>query len=596
MNKKQISSIALSIAAAAGAFGFAGCGGGSDPTDYNIIMAHSTNPAVMATIDCVKNGNPTYAWFERKGTFGGLTLNSNFTKSSNFDTAGELNQDVISEMGKTAFKLIKKSPKSKINIYVTDFHAIPALQVAYQAGLSEDQFHIYLIEDGAGAYSNFNTAFVSGSTYSAGSDGADAVDTAYTKFTEKVSALNEIVEDIKEAKGVYSGDILNYSYCYAAATLPNVTYWFQDTNPLKNYLDEAKLQGSKMYDVLHLLDDQEDYTSPVTQMNLKVETQAHAEQTLTEDQKTIYGKMSISSYMFDMMSTDDKKLVIAGTSPTTIDNRDFIPDITVEALKTMHNSTGGLKEPYASLLNEDMYNLVIANLDKNGSDYDDVLNMYLEYAGTMTAIQKKYGQEYTVMYKDHPKYGLEDSRITASDQRWTSSLFAGDDAAAKGTAMFNLVNKYYKKDTYGKEIKVMESSTNIATYMTYFDMDLCGWDSSFYCNAKQDQVKFLFDLNNEMTKDAINSGAINPTVVPDNDDTWFTQEYKIDVVVTVSGIGTPIVKQLILNQELPTTVAEINELLGTSLSEGQYVWKANGSAVTNANASILTLESNIIAE
>lgn len=597
MKKKTISSIALSIAAAAGAFGFAGCGGnGGKTTDYNIIMTHSTNPSVMATIDCVKNDNPTYAWMERKGTFVGLTNNKNFTKSSNWDSAAELNQNVISEMGKTAFKLVKKSPKSKINIYVTDFHAIPALQVAYQAGLKEEQFHIYLIEDGSGAYAQFNANFISGSTYTPAGEGTEAVDTGYDKFSAKVEELNGLVDTLKKNKGVYNDDILDYSLCYAAATLPNVTYWFQETGALKTYLDNANLQGSKLYDVLHLNDAVEGYKSPVKQMNLKIETQSHAEETFTKAQDEVYFKMSISDYMFNMMSTEDKKLVIAGTSPTTISARNFVPDITVEALKTMHDTTGGLKEPYATLLNEDMYNLVVANCDKNDADFDDVLNMYLEYAATMTAVQKQYGAEYTVMYKDHPKFGPEDGRIDASDQRWTTHIFSDAEKEGKGRALFALVNNYYKKDTYGKKIKVMESTTNIVTYMNYFDFDLCGWDSSFYCNAKKDQVKVLFNLNNQSTKDAINNGDINPVVVPSDNNTWFTQNYKIDVAITVGGSESPIVKQLTLGQKLPTTIEEINALLGTTL-EGEYKWvDASGVDVTEAKYSVLTLKKDIIIE
>ena len=56
------------------------------------------------------------------------------------------------------------------NIYVQDGTALKGAAVAANAGLSLEQFHIYMCEDGTGAYNALSKNYVSGKTVTAETD------------------------------------------------------------------------------------------------------------------------------------------------------------------------------------------------------------------------------------------------------------------------------------------------------------------------------------------------------------------------------------------------------------------------------------------
>lgn len=513
-----------------------------DATDadevYNIIFALATVPPVLASLDAINNGYETYAIIERGKTYNGIEKLEYF-HNAGFDPANNLSNGFTATefdaMVNTIKELKDDEKKVYFNIYVQDGTALMGAAIAANAGLSTDEFHVIIIEDGTGAYNALYNTYVKGKVVSGEADG---VYDAYKAKVEQAKADFETVmgkTDNKVDDAVFK---YNIGSAYALAALPNFTYWLQDEATVLDILTEA---GTEENPTLLLsvfgaegYDEEVEYSA-----SLKYQKISETIQLLTEEERNDYLTLMYGDYFRDTYlgltrtqrageAAPSKKLVYIGArhkgyphlaTDATHGIGGLAEDATVPAsyaeldAKYKTSLLFGTESDYALFLE------VLNNADNYYEGTDELkraaqvacFNYYIDYIYTLKLTYALYGEEYDIIMKGHPR-----EAVGGSDE-WGSiySVVYQEEGSEENKyyvydkLLDNALMAFHTKDSVGKYYGMVPYGTS-AENLAYLGVEIaiCGLPSSTY-NGYDTDVDVVFIMA-ETNEDITGSGAETP--------------------------------------------------------------------------------------
>ncbi len=595
MKKKVISAVALSLVTAAGAFGFAGCGPKKTTENYNIIFANSTIPPVMASLKSIQNGYDTYAYIQRGKTYAGIDLidqfhNIGYTQNNNNNP---VTQAEVATVADAVEQLAQKNSKAKFTIYVTDYNAYAGYAIAYRAGLTDDRFEIKLCEDGTGAYWNFTSAFVTGKS-------ATTTDEPYAALLEAIDDVEANVEALKTTDGAALGDtvpMMDYVAPYAMPSLENCSYYIQDKDILKSYMDDnVNIAGSKIYQSLGM----ETAEAGTKVLNIDYGTNSSMIAGLTAEQKTTYLTLMLGQYRAEADAMFKRTTLADGT--TQVPEKKFVyvggraqsQTIGMEGLAVSEfpATYSAVNDFTKTFLSEADYNLIVETLANQAKNYTAdqkklAYNTYIQYRYSMWFTTELYGEEYDLLYKGHPSEVVTDYAAW-QDTRYTSSGVNYKDA------LYDLVNMFYQEDSVGKRWGLLPGGVSIENF-AYLDAEFAigGQNSSTYTGIEtyvpvefvmSSAVDALAEANGNLSA-RIDDGTLldgdgSPTLYLNKAALYQAIYNKYSTATEGNGLAIKTAYKNLLDAAKRT--------LGvTAGAEDNYKIAANG-AIVNANGSAIT--------
>ena len=497
-------------------------------TSYNMIFALATIPPVMAALESISNGNDTYALIERGKTYSGIESVDGFYNAG-FDPANNLSE------GFTATELDAMVAKVKelkgdsgdvfFNFYVQDGTALLGAAIAANAGLTTEQFHIYMIEDGTGAYSALNTDFVAGKVVD------DSKDEVYDNYVAQVAAAKTEFETIMGKTDNLVSDApmaYNIGKAFALAALDNFTFIIQDEDTIVNILKSTGDVATKLLSCFGA----EGHNAEVGHtLNLKYKKIVDGVAALTEEQRTDYLTLMYGQYFVDTnaaltrterggQAAPAKKLVYIGTRhggyPHFASNADYgIGGLAAD--DKVPASYAELDDKYKSALlfaQEADYTAFLAELN-DPQNYDEgiaedvkakaqvaAFNVYIDYIFNLKFTYAMYGSEYDLIMKGHPR------EVIGGHEEWGGKYvveLSGGSTYIYDKLLDNLLLSFHADDSVGKLIGMVPYGT-AAENLAYFgaDLSICGLPSSTY-NGYDTSVDVLFIMT-ETDQDIAGSG------------------------------------------------------------------------------------------
>ncbi len=497
-------------------------------TCYNIIFALATIPPVLAALDSIANGYETYAIIERGKTYNGIDSleyfhNAGFDHTNNQSTGFTAKE--LEDMTKKIEEL--KGENVYFNIYVQDGTALMGAALAANAGLTAGDFHVYMCEDGTGAYVALHNAYIKDKTVDGEKDDvydgfSRAVVSAKAEFDAVMAKTNNRVSD--------TALIYNIGKAFALAALPNFTYYLQSEDDVVSIIEGIGANKTKLGACFGITG----YNYNVDcKLNLKYGKISAAVDALSEEQREdyltlMYGEYYSATYKA-LTRTErageaapSKKLVFIGS------RHEGYPDLASKA----DYGTGGLYNvPLSYDKLDDKYKTellfateadyeVFLSVIENMKNYDEnapevainaarwaCFNYYIDYIYTLKLTYALYGEEYDIIMKGHPRevigeyeeWGNRYKVMYGKDAQGNNLLYCFDKLMDKALLAFHnydSVGKYIGKVPYGT------SAENLA-YLGA-DISICGLPSSTY-NGYDTDVDVLFVLAE--TNEAISGDA-----------------------------------------------------------------------------------------
>ena len=238
---KKLISVILSLLCVFTAVALVGCSpqnnngpGNETGNEYNIIFTIRTIPPVLAALDCINNGNETYAFIERGKTYNGIDNvsgfnNIGFDKTNNTDR-GFTNADFDEVVEK--IKELNVNGNEKFNIYVCDYAVLWGFGLAASAELKNNQYQIVLCEIGGETYNGLDEDYITGKTVDS------STDEPYEKFLQDITSVKSKIATVLSKNKHKVNFEIGYNLAYPAATLSNVRYLVQDEVGIKNRLEK----------------------------------------------------------------------------------------------------------------------------------------------------------------------------------------------------------------------------------------------------------------------------------------------------------------------------------------------------------------------
>ncbi len=462
--------------------------GKQEGKNYNIIFAQSSIPPTLAAMDSILDGGNTYAFIQRGKTYAGIESVSNFDnlgfQTSNQNNATSL--EAIQNMISLVKRLKSSDSKATFNIYVTDFDAYTGFAIGIYAGLSDKDYKVVMIEDGASTYTNFTQYFVTGKTVGGDIDETyDAFDSLLTDATAKIEAMKEDANNSVAGSELMINDL--YAV-YALATFDNAEYRVQDKSKLLDTLNNY-VQTSRLTSIYNGTD--KEYT-----VNIKSSSISNTMSKFNEEQRNkylslVFGADKDTTINLLQRTVDgngnevpSKKLVYIGSRAYNYDYA-LVPDITLDNYSEYMVDYDRLKElkaegdALATLLvdeyTQEDWTAFKALLPSEGNNkWVKAFNMFQEYRYAFSYVLTLYGDEYDLLYKGHPSE-LVDSLSTFKDGHYLV------DGITYKNEMYALVNHFHFEDSLGKRIGVMPGGV-AAENFAYLGLDfaICGLNSSTY--------------------------------------------------------------------------------------------------------------------
>lgn len=501
-----------------------------DVVVYNVIFALASIPPVLAALECIDSGYETYAIIERGKTYGGIEQlpyfhNVGFDPSSNHSngfTAEEFDAMVekVRELNEDASK------STFFNFYVQDGTALLGAAIAANAGVEEEQFHVYMCEDGTGAYHALYEKYVNGKTVDADTD---QVYDSYAARAESVEAEFRAVMDKTDNKITDAALIYDIGKAFALASLDNFTYYLQDETAVVNVLESTGDVKTKLLTSFCV----EGYEAEVEHiLNLKYGKISDGIARLTAEEKSdyltlMYGDLYADTYaaLTRTERADEaapqKKLVFIGArhngypafaSDATYGIGGLAPGTAIptsyEALADKYKTPLLFGEEadynaFLAIMNEESnYPAGISTATKNLIQ-SHCFNLYIDYMYTLKLTYALYGEDYDVIMKGHPREAL------GSHEQWGDRYLA--DAGNGNVVNFNkLVDEtflgFHASDSVGKKIGMVPYGT-AAENLAYLgaDIAIAGLPSSTYSGFDTDvDVLFILCLTDQ---DIVGTGA-----------------------------------------------------------------------------------------
>lgn len=497
-------------------------------TKYNAIFTLATIPPVLSALDAISSGDETFAIIERGKTYSGIDRLENFYNVG-FDPANNLSTGFTDEEFNAMVAKVKElndtEKKVFFNFYVQDGTALVGAAIAANAGLTKDQFHVYMVEDGTGAYSALYNGYFAGKTVS------DSVDEIYDNFCNQVANVQDEFETIMSKNDNTVSDpycLYNIEKAYALAALDNFTYYIQDETQICEILEGSGNKTSKLASCF----DNEKYPSDIEySLNLKYQKIVDGVAKLTEEQKTDYLNLMYGQYYEDTYNTlirteragktaPDKKLVFIDTRHSGypvfassevhgiggLSENDTIPN-TYEELDEKYKSPllFATEEDYVSFIN------ILNDSNNYSSTFTEeaihkakisTFNDYIDYIYTLKFTYSIYGNEYDLIMKGHPR------EVIGGHDEWgdTYVVTCSDGSTHNyNLLMDNALLNFHANDSTGKYIGMVPYGT-AAENLAYLGVNLsiCGLPSSTY--AGYDTSVDVLNIMTETNQDIMGNG------------------------------------------------------------------------------------------
>lgn len=503
-----------------------------ESSTYNVIFALASIPPVLAALEAIENGYPTYAIIERGKTYSGIEELENFVNVG-FDPANNLSTGFTStefnSMVAKVKELAEANGEAYFNFYVQDGTALVGAAIAANAGLGADRFHVYMCEDGTGAYNALYTKYLKDKNVSADSD--EVYDNYVAKLAEAKAEYEAIMAKTDNAIGDAALKY-NIGKAYALAGLDNFTYYIQDESLIVDLLENTGDVKTKLLTSFGV----EGYNADVEfELNLKYGKISDAVSRLTEEQRTDYLTLMYGQYYADTYAAltrteradedaPSKKLVFIGARhsgyPKLASSLSYgIGGLAADA--TVPTSYAELDDKYKNELlfaTEGDYQLFLDELAKEENYTAEIsdevknkvavacFNYYIDYIFTLKLTYAVYGEDYDLIMKGHPR------EVIGSWEEWGSRYkvtYTADGAEANyvyDKLYDNVLLSFHANDSTGKYIGMVPYGT-AAENLAYLgaDIAIAGLPSSTY-NGYDTDVDVVFILA-ETNEDIVGTGV-----------------------------------------------------------------------------------------
>ena len=516
---KKLFYIILSLLCAFIAVAFVGCNPkdndepGNEPgNEYNIIFTIGTIPPVLAALDCIDNGNETYAFIERGKTYNGIDNvtgfnNIGFDKANNNST-GFTNADFDDVVDK--IKELNVNGNEKFNIYVCDYTVLMGFGLAAGAELKDNQYQIVLCEIGGETYKGLDDDYIIGKTVDS------TADEPYEKFLKDINTVKSKISTVLSKNKHKVNFDIGYDLAYPAATLSNVKYLVQDKVGIKSRLEKLGSENTKTK-LLPVFGFEENTDIKI---NFDFGSISERVERLQPAQKKNYLKLMYGEYFEDTHSTltrttlsdnvtevPSEKLIFIGSRAkdyphlakyfgyADVTDASQVPD-SYEKLDNMYKTDFlfGKKEDYLLFINElkkatNYENNAIPEQKLLDSIRVGCFNYYIDYLVTHKFTYLKYGKDYDIVLKGHP------SEVLGEHETWTQHYYVtlnGQDYLYD-KLYDNLLSAFHEQDSIGKYIGLIPFGT-AAENLAYLgvDISLCGLSSGTYTGYEQSvDIKFV---------------------------------------------------------------------------------------------------------
>ncbi len=274
--------------------------------EYNIAPLSGTMPVTilslhLPTIDDI----PTFGWFSRSGAWNWSDLPDNvypipvadYDEFFEFDSIeGHTTTNMFNKTNAWIKELYEINPDSKFNLYYNEYHSYAALEATVGNGLSRDNYHTYLLSEGAGTTSVFNNIF--NENEDGKTNSGKTVDELYNQMKAE---FNKTVGQVEKSGSygfvgyeIFKTDMKQYSFIYALED-PNTEIWMTRVDTLTT--------SSELYDKIANSD-----SVLVKDLNTMLNS---LEETEKETVQQLY---NFSDHIFEQAVTENKKvMVILGT-------------------------------------------------------------------------------------------------------------------------------------------------------------------------------------------------------------------------------------------------------------------------------------------
>lgn len=531
----------------------AGTTAGEDLTNvktYNVIFALATIPPVLAALDSIANGNETYAIIERGKTYSGIQKttgegddavtveqiknfhNAGFDPKNNLSTGFTKTEfDTMTAKVKELKAAAAEGEKVYFNFYVQDGTALVGAGIAANAGLTADEFHVIMIEDGTGAYAALRNTYIKNKTVTAD---ADAPYDTYVAGVEAAKAEFEAI--MGKTDNAIGDDSFKYNIgkAFALAALDNFTFWIQDKDTTENILKEASSGDldTKLLSVFGAegFDAEVAYTA-----NLKYQKISQCVAELTEAQRTDYLTLMYGDYYQATYANltrelragekaPAKKLVFIGTRHKgypayatsdaygingALTYEDTIPatyaDLNAKYKVAFLFPTEADYTSFLTALNtEDLYKNCPTDELKHMAQVD-CFNYYINYIYSLKLTYALYGNEYDIIMKGHPREAIGASGEWGQIYRVLTGEGETEKKFYYDAVMDTILLNFHAQDSVGKYIGMVPYGT-AAENLAYLGVEIAmaGLPSSTY-NGVETSVDIVFimnDTNEDITGDA----------------------------------------------------------------------------------------------
>ncbi len=494
---------------------------------YNIIFALATVPPVLSALDAIESGYETYAIIERGKTYNGIEKIENF-HNAGFDPANNLSNGFTGEefnaMVAKMRELREADENSFFYIYAQDGTALRAAALAANAGIPIEDFHVYMCEDGTGAYKSIRENYIEGKNVS---DETDEPLDAFMSVLNEVGMNFTIIMTKQDNKN--SDPVLKYDIkaAFALSVLPNFTYWLQDKANVDGILSAA--EGSKLPGIFGVGGFE---NTTMMLANLRYQTISSKISKLTDEQKQDYLTLMYGDYYAETYAALTRVTRCGETAPK--DKLIFIgarhayyPKFASDAKygigglkkgEAIPTSYSQLDEKYKNALlfgSADDYRAFLAAVNEpsnypEGAPADviaeiksECFNLYINYIYTLKFAYLLYGEDYDIILKGHPREVI--GAYSEWGDRHTVKRTEGEGDAAKEIkySYDKLIDKallsFHANDSVGKYIGMVPYGT-AAENLAYLGVDItiCGLPSSTYSGYDPDvDVLFLMAETNE---------------------------------------------------------------------------------------------------
>lgn len=498
-----------------------------EAAEFNVIFALATVPPVIGAMESVLNGNHTFAIVERGKTFNGIDglkyfHNVGFDPTNNKSTG--FTQEEFEAMVNQIKALEKDYPGSRYTFYVQDGTALIAAGIAANAGVTKDRFHVYMVEDGTGAYAAVRNSYIKNKNVTATSDEPYEY---YESYVATVKAQFDAV--MAKTDNQKSDFVYNIAKAFALASLDNFTYYFQDQAKLIGILEEAGDATNKT-ELLAAVG-AEGYAGDSETLHISVKYGKISEGVakMSAAQKTDYLKLMYGEYYQDTYDTlmrseradqaaPAEKLVYIGTRVKSYpalatDGRTFgVGGLAADA--TVPGTYAELDAKYKTSLlfgTESDYTAFLAVLN-DPANYDSQIsaealraakvacfNVYINYMMNLKLTYALYGEQYDIIMKGHPR------EVIGEYTEWSQHYDAAyTENGEQKTYRYNqLMDKillaFHANDSVGKYIGMVPYGT-AAENLAYLgaNISLTGLPSSTYAGYDTDvDVLSIFCVTNE---------------------------------------------------------------------------------------------------